>query len=99
MTEKDHILLDPEKAQEQKFDPLGNQYHVTVSKHYPGLYTVELKDPDNAQKMVPNALRGHWTNHDRANRDLDLHLKKMWAKSNPKRGASRKEEQSSAAIG
>lgn len=102
MTEKDHILLDPEKALEENLDPLGNQYHITVSQHYPGLYTVDFKDPDNIQKKVPGELRGHWTNHDRARRDLRLHLQKMWDKNkraSMKRTSTRKEEPSSAAVG
>lgn len=72
-------LLDPSDAIEKNCDPMGNVYEVVVSPRFTGLYEIVIKD-SHFNKLPPDPLRGHWTNHDRATTAIKAHLSRMWEK-------------------
>lgn len=97
MTDKE-LLQDPQKAIEAHLDPLGNKFVIKVSKFYPGLYTIEYAEA-RVDKLLPQKIKGHWTNFDRAKAGLHSHLAEMWAKVEDKNkplSKPRKEPESAA---
>jgi len=102
MTDKS-ILMDPKAAIAANMDPMGNRYRIHASKQYPGLYTISYTEA-RSDKMLPDEVRGHWTNVDRATLSLNAYLVTMWEKveahnkplSNA--GKARKEPEGAAAA-
>jgi hypothetical protein len=86
-------VLSRETAIKNNTDPMGNTWDVVVCKTYPGLFRIQQRD-GHALGQPPAALRGHYTNKDRANAAIHAHLVTMWDKSDEaaKRAKSAKKE-------